>query len=151
MNSIEKEIYNLALKTGEVHNLFLIDFVFRGTNKNHVIEIYYDGEHNVTAEFLANVSREINEEIEKAALLEGAYRLDVSSPGTERPLKFLQQYPKNLNRKFELSYKDGDETKKLAGKLVRIEGEMLTFLNGQTEVTINFNNIKKAKVIVSFS
>lgn len=151
MNSIEKNIYNLALKTAEKHDLLLIDFVFRGTNSKRVIEIYYDSEKVINAEYLAEISREINAEIEATDLLQSAYRLDVSSPGTERSLKYLKQYPKNINRKFELSYNNGEETKTLTGKLIKIEGEDITFLNGQNEVTINFNNIKKAKVIVSFS
>lgn len=151
MNSIEKNIYNLALKTAEKHELLLIDFVFRGTNSKRVVEIYYDSERVLTAEYLAEISREINAEIEATALLGSSYRLDVSSPGTERPLKFLKQYPKNVNRKFELSYSDGEETKTFTGKLIKVEGEDLTFLNGQNEVIINFNHIKKAKVIVSFS
>jgi ribosome maturation factor RimP len=151
MNSIDKNILDLAQKKAEEHNLLLIDFIVRGTNRNRIIEIYYDSENNISAEDLAEVSREINTAIEEASLLEGNYRLDVSSPGTDRPLIFLQQYPKHINRKFELSYKDNEETKKYSGKLIRVDGEVLTFLSGQNETSINFNNIKKAKVIVSFT
>ena len=79
------------------------------------------------------------------------YRLDVSSPGTDKPLKFLSQFPKHINRKFEVSYTSNDETKKLSGKLIKVEGDTLVFLSNQNEISINFNNIKKAKVIVSFS
>jgi len=63
----------------------------------------------------------------------------------------LKQYPKHINRNFEVSYTSGEDTKKLTGKLKSIEDEELTFLSKSNEVKINFNNIKKAKVIVSFS
>jgi hypothetical protein len=52
----------------------------------------------------------------------------------------------------------GDETKKISGKLIRINGEDLIFSNNWIppykagdETIINFNNIINAKVIVSFS
>ena len=52
----------------------------------------------------------------------------------------------------------GDETKKISGKLIRINGEDLIFSNNSIppyeaggETIINFNNIINAKVIVSFS
>jgi len=79
------------------------------------------------------------------------FRLDVSSPGIDRPLKFLKQYQKHVNRKFDVSYQSGEEIKKLSGKLAAIEGDYLTFISNNKEVIINFNNIEKANVIVSFS
>jgi ribosome maturation factor RimP len=151
MNLEENNIYDIAKDAAEENNFFIVDFVFRGNPKERIIEIFIDGIKNVSAEDLANLSRIINSRIEEKNLIVSKYRLDVSSPGTDRPLKFLNQYPKHINRKFELSYSAGDETKKLAGKLIRIEEDILVFLSNQNEISINFNNIKKTKVIVSFS
>ena len=44
-----------------------------------------------------------------------------------------------------------NETKKLSGKLIDVSGENLTFLSDNRQIIINFNYIKKAKVIASFS
>ena len=151
MNLEDNNIYEIAKEAAEEKNFFIVDYVFRGNPRERIIEIFIDGEKNVTAEDLAEISRIINTRIEEKNLIESKYRLDVSSPGTDRPLKFLKQYPKHINRKFELSYSADDETKKFAGKLIRIEDEELVFLSGQNEISINFNKIKKAKVIVSFS
>lgn len=151
MSLEEKNIYNIANEILEEKNFFMVDFIFRGNPNERIIEIFVDSEKNVTAEDLAEINRLINTKIEENNLLTSGYRLDVSSPGTERPLIFLKQFPKHINRKFDVSYKLNDETKKLSGKLVRVEGENLFFLSNQNEISINFNNIKKAKVIVSFS
>lgn len=151
MSLEEKNIYNIANEILEEKNFFMVDFIFRGNPNERIVEIFIDSEKNVTAEDLAEINRLINTKIEENNLLSSGYRLDVSSPGTERPLIFLKQFPKHINRKFDVSYKLNDETKKLSGKLVRVEGENLFFLSNQNEISINFNNIKKAKVIVSFS
>jgi len=83
-------------------------------------------------------------------LLNSAYRLDVSTPGVNRPLKYLEQYKKHINRKFEVRYKSGENKKSIAGKLVKIENDNLYFYSGR-ELTIKFKDIIKAKVLVSFS
>jgi len=151
MNSVDQNIYNIANQTVEENNFFIVDVVFRGNPNNRIIELYIDSEKNVSAEDLAAISRLIIGKFEEQNIIESQYRLDVSSPGTDKPLKFLKQFPKHVNRKFEVSYSADGGTKKFSGKLIRIEGDSLVFLLNQNEVSINFNNIKKAKVIVSFS
>jgi len=151
MNSVDQNIYSIANETVEENNFFIVDFVLRGNPNNRIIELYIDSEKNVTAEDLAGISRIINRKFEEQNIIDSQYRLDVSSPGTDKPLKFLKQFPKHVNRKFDVSYSADGGTKKFSGKLIRVEGDSLVFLFNQNEISINFNNIKKAKVIVSFS
>ncbi len=152
MNLIEKNISQIAAETAEKLGFFVVDLIVRGTPNKRVIEIFIDGETNVSADDCAAVSREINSKIEEQSLITSSYRLDVSSPGIDRPLKFLKQFPKNINRKFEVAYKEGDQKKKITAKLTAVEDEYLLFEeNNKNIYRINFNNITKAKVIISFS
>lgn len=128
----------------------LIDIVVRGDNHLRIFELYIDNEKGITTDDCVLVSRAINEKIEEEKIIDSNYRLDVSSPGIDRPLKFLVQYQKHLNRKFEVQYKVDDQVKKLRGKLLRIEADNLFFSEKNDEVKINFNNIIKAKVLISF-
>lgn len=150
MNSTEQNILNAAQEISEKNNLFLLEVLFRGTEKNRVIEIFIDGEDNLSADDCARISREINQVIEKNKLLDSAYRLDVSTPGVDRPLKYLKQYKKHINRKFEVRYKSGENKKSITGKLLKIEDDNLYFYSGREQV-IKFEDIIKAKVLVSFS
>ncbi len=151
MDFFEKNIRDIAADTVEKNGFFLIDLVLRGNEKNRVIEIFIDGEKNVSAEDCAKVSRDIDSVIEEQSIIESNYRLDVSSPGIDRPLIFLKQYPKHINRKFDISYKQNNETKELTGKLIGVSGDELTFLSNNKQILIIFNDIIKAKVIASFS
>ena len=151
MDFFEKNIRDIAADTVEKNGFFLIDMVLRGNDKNRVIEIFIDGEKNVSAEDCAKVSRDMNSVIEEQNIIESNYRLDVSSPGTDRPLIFLKQYPKHINRKFDISYNQNKEIKELTGKLIDVSGNELTFLSNNKQILIIFNDIIKAKVIASFS
>jgi ribosome maturation factor RimP len=152
MDLLKKKILEISSFAAERHNLFLIEVIVRGHEKNRVIEIFYDSVDHLSAEKCALVSREIEEEIDKNGLVKGQYRLEVSSPGVERPLKYAGQYPKHINRHFEISYKQEDDEKKLKGKLKSIEGNDFFFETDKKDIVkINYNNITKAKVNISFS
>lgn len=131
--------------------LLLIDLVIRGDSRNRIVEVYIDSVENVDTKLCSDVSRKLQEIIDKEGLLEPTYRLDVSTPGVDRPLKFLQQFFKHINRNFEVSYdSDKGQSKKVKGKLVRIVGDDLYFERGKEEYKVNFDQIKKAKVLISF-
>ena len=151
MDIIKENIVRISNEIAEKLNFFVIDINFRGDNRKKIIEVYVDAEKNIDADNLAEISREINSVIEEQDLIQQAYRLDVSTPGVDRPLKFLKQFPKHINRNFEVTYKAGDETKTITGKLLFVEREELIFLSDKKEILIEFNNITTAKVIISFS
>lgn len=152
MNFFKENIQRISQEIAEKNNLLLIDLIIRGNPNSQVIEIFIDGDSDITAEDCARVSRKIESELENQSLVSEKYRLDVSSPGVERPLIYLRQYKKHIGRKFDLTFKKDNEVKKITAGLKRIEGDELFFLlkNNQEEL-INFKDIVKAKVIISFS
>lgn len=152
MNLIEKQIINLCEAVVLEKKFMFIDFVFRGHKNLQIIELYIDSETGVSVENCAELSREIRSRIEAENLLEGNYRLDVSSPGVERPLKYIEQYIKHINRNFDLRFIDEEGNEKsIKGKLLKIESEKLLFAVKNEEYLISFNKIIKALVNISFS
>ncbi|HEX9251005.1 MAG TPA: hypothetical protein VF870_02130 [Ignavibacteriaceae bacterium] len=151
MDINKENIVRICNEIAEKLNFFVIDINFRGDNRKKIIEVFVDAEKNVDADNLAEISREINSVIEEQDIIKQAYRLDVSTPGVDRPLKFLKQFPKHINRNFEVTYKTGEEVKIITGKLLSVEREELTFLSDKKEILIEFKNITTAKVIISFS
>ena len=149
MNQNFENIREIAQQVAEQNNLFLIDLIVRGSESSKVIEVFIDGEINITADECALVSREISKRIDEKELLK-SYRLDVSSPGVDRPLIYLKQYPKHLNRLFEVEYNTSSESLIFKGKLISVEDEVLTFQSNK-EIKIKFPDIVKAKVLVSFN
>jgi ribosome maturation factor RimP len=150
MELIKDKIVSVAEQAIADSNLLLIDIVLRGNEQHRVIEIFIDGEMNVSAETCAEISRQMTKIINDENLIESAYRLDVSTPGVERPLKFFTQYKKHINRKFAIEYKADDIIRKFEGRLIGIQDDVLIFDSGK-EIHIKFNSIIKAVVLVSFS
>lgn len=148
---IKDRILNLITPVLEENGFLLIEFILRGDDRKKIIELYVDSSDVLTAESLTELSRKINNILSLEDSLINNYRLDVSSPGVDRPLKFLQQYPKHLNRNFELTFRDEVIIKKIKAKLILVEQDKLLFSDGKKQFNINYNQIIKAKVLISFS
>jgi len=131
---------------------YLVGFNFRGHGKNQVVEVFIDGKNYINADDCAIVSRHLNEKYRAMFSPDDSYRLDVSSPGIDRPLKFIEQFPKHLNKKFEISYSYNNEIRKTNAELINVNNDELSFLTRDgKELIIKFKDIIKAKVLISFS
>lgn len=146
----KQKILQYAEKIVKESDFFLIDLEYRGDNRNAIIEIIIDNTVGITADNCKLVSKRLGVIFDEEELITGKYRLDVSSPGVDRPLKFIEQYPKHLNRKFKIEYFKENEIETLEAKLVKIENSKLFFTEKKNEIKVNFENIKSAKVLISF-
>lgn len=149
MNLNKNKIANIIKEETENLGYLFIEIDFRGDTRNHILEIYIDNEVGVTTVDCARVSRAIGDIIEEEGLIESKYRLDVSSPGIDRPLKYIQQFKKNIGRSFELQLEDNDDSK-FEGKLLELDNDDLKFQIKKEVKAINIKNIKSAKVLVRF-
>lgn len=150
MNIIKKNIERRIAELTESLGFLLIDVVIRGDSRNQVVEIFIDNEEGVSAEDCAELSKLVNLYFEDTLQIDSKYRLDVSSPGVDRPLKYLVQFKKHLNRNFEIKFIENDKKQKLTGELKSIDGDNLFFQKGKDLVKLNFSNITSAKVLISF-
>ena len=126
MNTIEKNILEIAETAIEKNNCVLIEPVFRGERGSKVVQFFIDGEKDVTADLCAEISREIGDRLEEMPDAP-SFRLEISSPGIDRPLKFLLQYPKHIGRKFEVEYTEDGEAKSLPENWSRLKSRIRSY------------------------
>ncbi len=122
------------------------------------IQVFLDSDSQLTIARCAEISRYLEAHLEEEGLVPEHYNLEVSSPGVDRPLQLKRQYVKNKGRKLEIKTKTG-ETKKGILKDVKEEGIVLekekkekkkTKEQTGTEEQIDFDQIERAKVLISF-
>ena len=111
----------------------------------------------LTIEDCADLSRRISErldELETAGRdpIHHAYRLEVSSPGIDRPLTRLQDFQdwKGHEARINLTEPTADNRKQLTGDLVGVEGEMITIdVRKHREVSISWAQVADAKLLMT--
>ena len=96
---------------------YLVELSIRGERTGRVVEVFIDTDTGVDADTCARISREISPTLDGLEELQGKYNLVVSSPGIDRPLKFLKQYERNIGRTISIKLKEGDGKQKIEGTL----------------------------------
>jgi len=143
-------VKNIAQEIANEKKIFLINFINRGNNYKPIFEIYIDNKDGITTDLCAQFSKEVKTQIEKSELYENDYQLIVSSPGVDEPLKYLDQFYKHIGRELKISFYDGEKIQSIEAKLSGIIDDELTFILKKEEIKINYKNLKKAKVKLSF-
>ncbi|SEM92764.1 ribosome maturation factor RimP [Sphingomonas gellani] len=110
----------------------------------------------LTIDDCADLSRRISDrldalESEGRDPIEGAYRLEVSSPGIDRPLTRAKDYADWAGHEARLTLTEKvDGRKQLTGDLVGIEGEDVTIaVRGHQRMTVALSQIADAKLTIT--
>lgn len=147
-DTIQKEIENYFSDKP----LFLVDIKVLTNGK---IEVYADGENNITIDDCAQLSRHIHQFLEENNLLTDNISLDVSSPGMDEPLKVAEQFQKQLHKNVDVVLKNGlkitgellaaNETQIVVKETLKIKKVEIT-----EEHTLTFDEIKSVKKYFNF-
>lgn len=123
------------------------------TAGNH-IRLFVDGDNGISIDRCVLLSRSLYKQLEESSFFaDGAFSLEVSSPGLDEPLKLFRQYKKNIGRNVEVLLTDGT---RVEGKLVAVEEhqiEIEEFMGRKKEVKkhiISLQIVKTTKIQVVF-
>jgi ribosome maturation factor RimP len=89
--------------------LILLEVGIRGHGGTSVLEVIVDSEHGPTLDELTDLARWTSALLDQAESdLPSRYRLEVTTPGLDRPLEHLWQFRKNIGRLLKLVVVDHD-------------------------------------------
>lgn len=141
-------LLNAAKEHAARHGAEVIEVVIRGDRSRRVVELYVDTADGVSLDLCREISKTLKEEIEEKSLIAGSYRLDVSSPGIDRPLRFSWQYKKHIGRTLELTYQAEEGKRTVLGRLLEVDDQGIVVQTGKEPVThrIAFPALMETKV-----
>ncbi|MDI5892922.1 MULTISPECIES: ribosome maturation factor RimP [Halomonas] len=130
--------------------LWGIDHLSQG--KHSRLVIYIDHEDGVSVDDCADVSRQVSAVLDVEDPVPGEYRLEVSSPGMDRPLFTLEQFERYAGHvvavKLRLPF---DGRRKFQGLLAGVESdEVLLQIDGE-EYCFPIEGIDQARVVPQFT
>jgi ribosome maturation factor RimP len=109
----------------------------------------------LTIDDCADISRKLSdlldgEEAEGRDPIEGGYRLEVSSPGIDRPLTRLKDFSDWAGHEARIKYAEPvDGAKQVSGIIEGISGDMIRVATPKGERQIDFANIASAKLLLT--
>lgn len=125
---------------------------FTGQGKSSVLLVYIDSENGILVTDCSKVSHQISGVMDVEDPISGQYRLEVSSPGLERPLYTLAHFErfKGSVVKLELRQATLEGQRKFTGDILDVKGDIVHLHVDEEEIEIPFSLIKKAKLVAKF-
>lgn len=126
-----------------------VEFVKEGSE--WFLRIFVDREGGVDLDFCEVFSRRLSEVLDEKDPITQAYRLEVSSPGIERPLKKEKDFVRFSGEKIKVSLFEAiDGQKQLIGTLLGLdEGKIILQIEDKS-YTIALKDISKANLYWEF-
>lgn len=135
----------------ESNALFLEDVKIGRGGQRLVVKVTVDlpeGPGGVDSDLLTDVSREISKRLDDVDLVQGAYTLEVSTPGAERILTQARHFSRAQGRLVTLKLKNGDS---LNGRLRSLHGDTVCVSVGNEEKTISMVDIESGRVRIDMN
>jgi ribosome maturation factor RimP len=107
-------------------------------------------EQAMTVEDCAEISRSVSALLDVADPIAGAYTLEVSSPGIDRPLVKREDFVRfaGFEAKIELN-QPRDGRRRFRGKLLGVEGDEVRLLVDDAPVVVPLNAVARAKLVLT--
>ncbi|XKE45792.1 ribosome maturation factor RimP [Halomonas organivorans] len=129
--------------------LWGIDYLSQG--KHSRLVIYIDHEDGVSVDDCADVSRQVSAVFDVEDPIAGEYRLEVSSPGMDRPLFTLDQFARYAGHQVAVKLRvPFDGRRKFQGLLAGVEGDEVLVRLGDEEYCFPIESIDQARVVPQF-
>jgi ribosome maturation factor RimP len=145
--SKEQQIEQLLQPTVEAmgFDLWGVEYVSQG--RHSVLRVYIDAEQGINVDDCAAVSHQAGSVLDVEEPISGEYTLEVSSPGMDRLLFKLEQYPQYANEVIELRLRSPFEgRRKFKGILKGIEGEDIVVQVDDHEYLLPHSAVDKARI-----
>src|SRR5262250_289331 len=125
------------------HGLQLVDVEWREIRPRGLLRLYVDKPGGVGIADCERLSREIGDVLDAAAVIEGGYDLEVSSPGLDRQLRKEREYRWAVGRQVRCWLAGGAEVR---GRLTTVTADRLVLDRGGKQVELERADVTKARL-----
>lgn len=122
----------------------LEDVAVRAAGSRSLVQVVVDRDGGLTLDDVADASRVVSDALDANDPVNGAYVLEVTSPGVDRPLTLPRHWRRNVGRLVSARLADGTEVN---GRIEDAGDEAATV----SGTRIPYADVSKAKVEVEFS
>ncbi len=151
MARIQQQLVEMLAPTVSALGYELLGIEYIAQGKHSVLRVFIDSEKGINLEDCQLVSGQVSGILDVEDPIAGEYSLEVSSPGTERPLFTIEHYKQFTGQPvFVRFYGMVEKRRKLKGHIVAVEGNNITIseLDTELEFVIDIDDIDKANLII---
>jgi ribosome maturation factor RimP len=135
----------------EIEDVELVILDEAGSRRQKIVRLYIDHPAGVTHDLCARVSGVVGRALDEADAFEGAYSLEVSSPGIERPLRKRSHFEAQLGKRVYVKTRVPVEGSKIwQGTLLEVGTDEIVVQEAGREARIPLGEVANAHLIYEF-
>ena len=125
------------------------DVAIRAAGKRSLVQVVVDRDGGVTLDDVADATRIVSKVLDEEDPVTGAYVLEVTSRGVDRPLTSPRHWRRNAGRLVVATLRDGST---VAGRIQAADDEGAEVLvRDDEQARVTFADVAKAKIEVEFT
>ncbi len=144
------EVIDIIKKVVDEEGYDFIDAECSLKGKNPVIRVYADRVGGITIQECTSLSRRLGDYFDREDAIAGNYRLEVSSPGIDRPLKSERDFRRNIGRGVAVTVRSGEGMQEIVGEIRSTEPVLVLLGEEGEEKKIPYESIVKGKIRIQW-
>jgi ribosome maturation factor RimP len=147
MDATMTRVWELAAPLAQAEGMEIIDIELRheGTRGGRILRVYLDKEGGPNVDDLSRVSRQLSDLLDTHDAVDGAYTLEVSSPGINRPLRRPEHFTRFVGKRVRVRTRDMiNGRRSFLGILRSVLGDQIALTQDGVEYQIPFSVIEKS-------
>lgn len=131
----------------------LVDLELKGSPSNQIFRFFVDHEDGITINECASLSRSILDRLERMPEIfpPESYRIEVSSPGVQRPLKTVNDFKRHRGKDIVVYLTDGQSGKQIEGKIIQVTDDFIQLESKEKIHHVEYHAIQKANIKINWS
>ena len=142
-NTIEQTVASAL----EGQGVELVDLVIQNQGRKKLLQFFVDKQGGVTLDDCAALTDKIDSILEMENLIDGAYILEVSSPGIKRALKKPAHFKRFINERIRVVVKNPIEGRGFfTGTIASADDNGFVLDDGTTQFNFKYEDVKKVNL-----
>lgn len=141
-------VNELAEPLCAAEGLELVHVEYQRESVGRTLRLYIDRPGGVTLDDCGDISRQLSDMLDVALNMDESYRLEVSSPGVNRPVSKLTDFDRFKGKRIKIRTRVSEGgKKKYTGVLCGTSGEHVELMAGEKKISINIKEIERARLV----
>ena len=152
IDQVASKLKEILLPTLNSFGVELVDLEYRLENRGWVLRLFLDKEGGITLEDCQRVSEQVGDLLDVEDLIDHEYRLEVSSPGLDRPLTQEGDFSRFAGNRARISTREPiSNQRNFQGRILGVEDHrVLIEEDGGPKIAIPCAAILRARLIPEF-
>jgi len=148
LHNIGPKIRALAEPTVQLLGFDLVAVEWLSDTRGPILRLSIDSPKGIGADECAYVSRHVSQLLDETDPIEASYRLEVSSPGIDRPVQRLEDFERFVGYRAKVRLVEGHPRRRMTGVLAGVVGSTVRIKVDGQELSFDADAVEKAYLVL---